>query len=88
MYGSLPTRPLGWTLVMSGLLMVAALVAVAWQDLPLAAVLAPLALGPVLIGLGLLVLSEYPRHRAMATRIAAGGLLVLGLAALVVLAVF
>ena len=84
MYSSLPARPLGWTLVVAGLLMVAALLAVAWQDLSLVGVLAPLALGVVLISLGLLVLSAFPRHRAVAVRVAAGGLVLLGLAALVV----
>lgn len=84
MYGSLPTRPLGWTLVLAGLLMVAALVAVSWQDPALAVVVTALGLGMALIGLGLLVLSEEPRHRTIAARVAVAGLVTLGLAAVVI----
>lgn len=84
MYARLPPRFLGWALVLGGLSVVAALVSVSWQALPLSVALGPLVLGAALVGLGLLVLGEYPRHRSVAVRVTAAGLVVLGLAALVI----
>lgn len=84
MYASIPPRFLGWVLVLAGLGVGAALVAVARQDLPLAVVLATPTLGAVLVCLGLLVLSEHPRARAAAVRVAAGGLALLVLALVLV----
>ena len=80
MYASIPPRFLGWVLVLAGLGVGAALVAVSRQDLPLAVVLATPTLGAVLVCLGLLVLGEHPRARTVAARVTAGGLVLLVLA--------